>query len=77
MKQKFYRFVDKDTRSRLSLNYLLAEKIIVNFKAKDIAGLQCAATCPDKFNLDYFCMVYSKHISRYLSAPEKLQITKL
>ena len=46
-------------------------------KAKDIAGLQCTATCPDKFNLDYFCMVYSKHISRYLSTPEKLQINKI
>ena len=54
MKQKFYRFVDNDTRRRLSLNYLLAEKVIVDFKAKDIAGLQCKATCPDKFNLDYF-----------------------
>lgn len=77
MKQKFYRFVDNDTRRRLSLNYLLAEKVIVDFKAKDIAGLQCQATCPDKFNLDYFCMIYPKHISRYLSKPEKIKIKKL
>lgn len=77
MKQKFYRFVDNDTRRRLSLNYLLAEKVIVDFKAKDIAGLQCKATCPDKFNLDYFCMIYPKHISRYLSKPEEIKIKKL
>jgi hypothetical protein len=77
MRQKFYRFVDKDTKSRLSLNYLLAEKVIVDFKARDIAGIQCRATCPDKFNLDYFCMIYSKHISRYLSSPEKIKTKKL
>lgn len=77
MGKRFYKFISKDILSQLSLNYLLAEKVVVDYKAADIKGKESVESCPAQDNADYACMVFTKHISRYVSEPEKLKIKKL
>lgn len=77
MGKRFYKFISKDISSQLSLNYLLAEKVVVDYKAADIKGKETMEACTAQDNADYACMVFTKHISRYIKEPEKLQIKKL
>lgn len=77
MGKRFYKFISKDISSQLSLNYLLAEKVVVDYKAANIKGKESTEICPAQSNADYACMVFTKHISRYVREPEKLQIKKL
>ena len=66
MKQKFYQFIPQSDRNLYSLNFLLAEKIFVDTKTRDIKSFQSKEECIRLHNRNYFCMLYSKHISRYL-----------
>ena len=64
-------------RDILSLNYLLADKIIVDKKCLDIKTREAKVTCTRYNNLDYFCTVFNKHISRYLENLESIEVVKI
>lgn len=67
MKQKFYKFVPTENRKLFSLNFLLAEKVIVDLKTRNLKSFQSVENCSQLHNRAYFCMLYTKHISRYLN----------
>lgn len=70
---KLYKFIPEKDRDILSLNYLLADKIIVDKKCLDIKTREAKVTN----NLDYFCTVFNKHISRYLENLESIEVVKI
>ena len=74
---KLYKFIPEKDRDTLSLNYLLADKIIVDKKCLDIKTREAKVTCTRYNNLDYFCTVFNKHISRYLENLESIEVVKI
>ena len=74
---KLYKFIPEKDRGILSLNYLLADKIIVDKKCLDIKTREAKVTCTRYNNLDYFCTVFNKHISRYLENLESIEVVKV
>lgn len=74
---KLYKFIPEKDRDILSLNYLLADKIIVDKKCLDIKTREAKVTCTRYNNLDCFCTVFNKHISRYLENLESIEVVKI
>lgn len=60
---KLYKFIPEKDRDILSLNYLLADKIIVDKKCLDIKTREAKVTCTRYNNLDYFCTVFNNNSS--------------
>lgn len=76
-KNKLYNYIKEQDKEMLSLNYLLAEKYIVDWKGLDIKHGQSKVYSRRFSNCDYFTTIFSKHISRYLSDVHKAKVIKL
>lgn len=74
---KLYKFIPEKDRDILSINYLLADKIIVDKKCLDIKARETKVSCTRYNNQDYFCTIFYKHISRYLENLETIEVVKI
>lgn len=77
MREKLYNFIPFEERKYLSLNFILSEKITVDWKTKDIKSMQIKVQSSKYHNGEYFCMLYHKHITRYLTDVSKLEVIKI
>jgi hypothetical protein len=78
-KIKFYTFLNQEQREILSLNFLLAEKIIADTFVSDIAIKQTERKAESNFhhNREFFCLLFCKHISRYINDIDTYKFEKL
>lgn len=77
MKERLYKFIPYSDRHLLSLNFLLAQKIICNTATLDLKTNQKKIKCSRAYNNEYFSTIYTKHISRYLSSIECIKVKAL
>lgn len=75
--KKLYKYIPEKERELLSINYLLANKIIVDWKGLDIESREVKESSHRYNNQDYFCTIFYKHISCYLTNAEHIKIIKL
>jgi len=78
-KEKFYTYLDEEQKKLLSLNFLLAEKLITDSFVSDlyIKGKEKKAQSQHHNNKEFFCMLYNKHISRYIKDIENYKFEKI
>ena len=77
MKRKLYNYIPQQYRELLSLNFLLAEKQIVEWSSIDIKDIEEKENSQQYDNSKYFCMIFYKHISRYLNEVQNIKIEKI
>jgi hypothetical protein len=78
-REKFYTYLDEEQKTLLSLNFLLAEKITTDafVSEVDIKNKEIKAKSKSHKNNEFFCMLFFKHISRYLPNVEKYKFAKI
>ena len=77
--EKFYSYLTTEQKELLSLNFLLSEKFIVDYHVSslNIKGTEIRANSKFHHNRLFFCMLFYKHISRYVDDIEQYEIEKL
>lgn len=64
-------------RELVSLNFLLAEKILVDNKVRYIKGVEKKATSRYYQNQNFACLICPFHLSKYLKNIQNLKANKL
>jgi hypothetical protein len=77
--EKFYQYLDIEQRKYLSLNFLFSEKITVDgfVSELDIKYTERKAKSEIHKNGEFFCMLFNKHISRYISNIDQYPIQQI
>lgn len=76
-KTKLYKYIPQEVQRLLSLNYLLSDKIFVDWRSRPISTIEQKEWSKEHNNKDYNCMTFYKHISRNLSKIQDIDIEKL
>lgn len=77
MKRKLYNYISEKDRSLLSINFLLAEKIIVPWNSLEVKVHEKKEFSNEYHNADFYCTIFDRHISRYLHNASSIKVVKI